>query len=268
MFCAARRHPKSRTVLPAALLITATYGVRTLNYTKIYHDFIADRKKKEKELKGYSEKHHILPVSLGGGDEKANLVRLTPSDHFFAHLLLSKIHGGPMASALFFMCGKNTRSAFGYKAKRWAYDYAKREVASNKRKLVGDLSPLYGRSHSEETKRKISKSRTGVMTGKDHFAYGKPSPLRGIPLLESTKKKLSEANSGERNGMHGVRGGRHPSYKFDVISFKNKTTGERFTGTQGELTKKYNLDFRNVSAVVLGKRKTVGGWQLLKEAEK
>lgn len=41
--------------------------------------------------KCYTEVHHIKPKSLGGGNEEANLVRLTYREHFLAHWLLTKI---------------------------------------------------------------------------------------------------------------------------------------------------------------------------------
>lgn len=61
-----------------------------MDYQKIYTAFIADRKRIENDLQGYTESHHILPRSLGGSDDPENLIRLTPEDHFFAHLLLAK----------------------------------------------------------------------------------------------------------------------------------------------------------------------------------
>lgn len=64
-----------------------------MNYKRIYAQFIDDRKARNVPH-GYSEKHHILPKSLGGTDSPENLIRLTPEDHYFAHLLLAKIHGG------------------------------------------------------------------------------------------------------------------------------------------------------------------------------
>lgn len=67
-----------------------------MDYHRIYLDFIKDRRAKEPGLAGYSEKHHILPRSLGGDDDAENLIRLTPEDHFVAHLLLAKMHGGKM----------------------------------------------------------------------------------------------------------------------------------------------------------------------------
>ena len=42
----------------------------------------------------YKESHHIIPRSLGGSDDKNNLVDLTAREHYIAHLLLAKMHGG------------------------------------------------------------------------------------------------------------------------------------------------------------------------------
>ena len=42
----------------------------------------------------YKESHHIIPRSLGGSDDRNNLVDLTAREHYIAHLLLAKMHGG------------------------------------------------------------------------------------------------------------------------------------------------------------------------------
>jgi hypothetical protein len=72
-------------------------------YYTIYKNFIEDRKSRKLKTDFY-ETHHILPRSMGGNDELFNLVNLTPREHFFAHLLLSKIttneHQIKMAFAL------------------------------------------------------------------------------------------------------------------------------------------------------------------------
>lgn len=233
-----------------------------MNYQRIYFEFIEDRKSKGIDKSYYFENHHILPRSLGGDDSDENLIPLSASDHFFAHLLLAKIYGGKMSTALFFMAGDNSRSAHGYRAKRWAYEFAKKAMADQKRKLVGELSPAYGRKRSDETKRKISKNRSGKMVGPAHFAYGVPSPLRGTTISEEAKLKISLANAGSKNGMFGKTGKLSPSYKKTIFEFTNKNTGDVFIGTQGELIEEYGLCFKNVSAVVTGKRKTVMGWQM------
>jgi hypothetical protein len=77
-----------------------------MNYFLIYQRLIA--KAKERICpEGYVEKHHILPRALGGSDDSSNLVALTSREHFVAHVLLAKIHGGVMWSALLLMKGKN-----------------------------------------------------------------------------------------------------------------------------------------------------------------
>ena len=54
--------------------------------------------------KVYTEKHHIIPRSLGGSDNSSNIVVLTAREHFIAHCLLARIHGGNQWSALMIMC--------------------------------------------------------------------------------------------------------------------------------------------------------------------
>ena len=104
-----------------------------MNYERIYKEFIADRRSKEAGLTGYTEKHHILPRSLKGSDEPENLIRLTPGDHYFAHLLLAKIHGGNQWAAVALMSNMKSTSARGYTASRTIYAIAKEKMAQRMR---------------------------------------------------------------------------------------------------------------------------------------
>lgn len=70
-----------------------------MDYKRIYKDLISDRQSKPKPI-GYSETHHITPRCLGGTDSPENLIALTPEDHYAAHLLLAKIHGGKLWAAV------------------------------------------------------------------------------------------------------------------------------------------------------------------------
>lgn len=67
-----------------------------MNYEKIYFSII--EKKKAQPANGYSEKHHILPKSLGGSDDTHNIVRLSAREHFICHWLLVKIHRNDVRS--------------------------------------------------------------------------------------------------------------------------------------------------------------------------
>ena len=61
-------------------------------YSKWYRALIA--KRKNNPPIGYCERHHILPHSLGGTNDKANLVKLTAREHFICHRLLVKMLEG------------------------------------------------------------------------------------------------------------------------------------------------------------------------------
>jgi hypothetical protein len=61
-------------------------------YTKWYNSLI--NKAKDRTINGYTEKHHIIPSSLGGTNDVENLIKLTPREHFICHLLLTKMTAG------------------------------------------------------------------------------------------------------------------------------------------------------------------------------
>lgn len=127
-----------------------------MDYSRIYREFIADRMDKQPVKPAYSERHHIVPVSLGGSDEPVNLIRLTPEDHFFAHLLLAKIYGGSMWVALHAMAhltagiaerrGCFRRKMFGYVRANLAAYY--RSILSGPNGKIADKTVRELRSFS------------------------------------------------------------------------------------------------------------------------
>ena len=119
------------------------------NKYKKWHDSIIDRAK-NRVLSFYVEKHHIIPKSCGGSDDKFNLVSLTPREHFIVHLLLTKILKGnnkaKMILAFNFMCDlkkKNSRLFDSLRSKGL-------KILSKK---------LTGRKIPKETKAKIKYAR-------------------------------------------------------------------------------------------------------------
>jgi hypothetical protein len=60
-------------------------------YTRWYNNIIANAQARVLPSNIYSEKHHIVPKSLGGNDSKLNLVKLTAKEHYICHLLLPKM---------------------------------------------------------------------------------------------------------------------------------------------------------------------------------
>jgi len=76
-----------------------------VDYARIYDQLIADRRANPPAADEYVEVHHILPRCMGGENETENLIALRPEDHFFAHLLLAKAHGGKLWAAVQIMAG-------------------------------------------------------------------------------------------------------------------------------------------------------------------
>jgi len=62
-------------------------------YTNWYYNIINVAKAREVTGK-YMEEHHIIPRSLGGSDDKENLVLLTAREHYVVHHLLTKMLNG------------------------------------------------------------------------------------------------------------------------------------------------------------------------------
>lgn len=63
----------------------------SIHHKKRYDRFIESLKNRENFLDVY-EVHHIIPKCLGGTDDNDNLIKLTPREHFLAHLMLHRIY--------------------------------------------------------------------------------------------------------------------------------------------------------------------------------
>lgn len=61
-----------------------------------------DRGLNKKTVEYYTEKHHIIPKSLGGTNDSENLVLLTGREHYVAHWLLTKFTGNTTKQKMVF----------------------------------------------------------------------------------------------------------------------------------------------------------------------
>jgi hypothetical protein len=66
------------------------YKFNENKYSKWYFRII-NKAQDRIEVDGYTEKHHIIPKSLGGANNKTNIVKLTGREHFVVHLLLIRM---------------------------------------------------------------------------------------------------------------------------------------------------------------------------------
>jgi hypothetical protein len=198
-----------------------------MDYSKHYNLLIERAKKRPIEIEKYYENHHIIPKCLQGTDDDGNLVKLTAREHFFAHLLLTKIYPEKkkLHIAFWFMCNQRGRggqknrtvpSARQYSAAREAYIKAMKENMITKENPAQSLrmkqnNPNYkpgvkekqsaakkGKLRSEEFKNKLKEKLKGrVVTWGDKVS--KTRLERGLgrePKSESHKAKISEALKG------------------------------------------------------------------------
>ena len=63
-------------------------------YTKLYYSIIDTAVKRAWKKARGRERHHIIPQSLGGSNDKTNLVYLSCREHFLCHWLLMKMTEG------------------------------------------------------------------------------------------------------------------------------------------------------------------------------
>lgn len=98
---------------------------------------------------GAYEVHHIVPRSLGGTDEKENLIKLTPRQHYIAHWMLWKAYRGKMAQAFFFMNNAQSKRILG---SRWYKNLRADAIEA----LSGESAPWYGKKFPVKLKAKLS----------------------------------------------------------------------------------------------------------------
>jgi hypothetical protein len=161
--------------------------------------------KSGRELSCYTEKHHIIPKSLGGNDDKSNIVILTAKEHYIAHLLLTKITSGvnrhKMIHAFIMMSQcKDPQQERILKINSSLYNSLKEQSISLKKQF----------KHSEEAKNRIREYQTGKPKEKFSETHKKnlSESLKGntawnkgaVGLCshsDETKKKMSDSHKGK-----------------------------------------------------------------------
>lgn len=221
-----------------------------MNYERIYGEFIVDRRAREAGLIGYSERHHIVPRALGGSDDRQNLILLSAEDHFFAHLLLAKMHGGKMWAPVAFMIGGQRKDWRPVRSRR-EYGWVKRHLSSMMR---GEAAYQFDRavySLCHEDGRRWS---------------GRQSAMREIGLSKSManmliKGRLKTAHRWflEGGSAFDRSAAKHPMYCADKYLFRH-VDGRTFRGTSYELAKRFGLSQQKTSNIRSGRQRVHDGW--------
>lgn len=114
-----------------------------MKYADHYMRLITRALNRQLDVDTYIEKHHILPKCLGGTDETANIARLTPEEHFVAHLLLVKMHpvNYSLVHAASMMCAKSTNNS---QRSNKLYGWLRRRLQLAAKQRVGEKNGSFG----------------------------------------------------------------------------------------------------------------------------
>jgi hypothetical protein len=229
-----------------------------MNYIRIYEAFIKDRRAKEPTLTGYTERHHIKPRSLGGGNEPENLIDLTPEDHFFAHLLLAKVHGGQMWSPVAFMVG-GSRKDYIPVVSRKAFGWVKRSLAKSKMRK-GAYQFDTRRHHLEH---KDGREWSGYQIDMaDQLGMSKAAACRLVNGKDGSANGWfikGRRPSGRMGRAEGYVGAAHPMYRAEIINFVH-IDGRQFSGTQHDLHIKHGISKADACRLARGQFRCTKGW--------
>jgi len=199
------------TFVPINVIMELTNINKHMNKYKQWYANITERAK-NRYLDSYTESHHIVPRSLGGGDEADNLVDLTAREHFVCHWLLVKMTAGQehhkMLNALRMMrAEKQGQQRYNTKITARVYENIKQEYAKlQSESLKGKGNGFYGKTHTPEAREKIRQKNLGnKLTPEQHARLvanttGKKKP----PITDEHRAKLSAAQSGKNNPRYGV----------------------------------------------------------------
>ena len=170
-------------------------------YKKWYESLML--KSKNRILSGYTEKHHIIPRSFGGSNNKDNIAILTAREHYIAHLLLWKMPmplkwHNKMTMALHVMVNgsgnnrqKIERANYIVNSKLFE-TYRKEWVSHMSETRKGENNHFYGKKHSIEAIEKIKHANARTKDSRSNNLKREKNPMWGKAHTIETKALLSK----------------------------------------------------------------------------
>ena len=207
-----RKGPKGPfllTIVPKYVIIEITNINKHMNkYTQWYTTIT--KRAKTRHLKTYTESHHIVPRSLGGSDEPDNLVNLTAREHFVCHWLLVKMTTGQDHHMM--RAEKHGQERYNTKITARVYESIKQEYAElQSKQFTGTGNGFYGKTHTEEARKRISEANKGRVQPLDEkekqkaaWAKRKEQGIERKPYSNEYKEERSKKYRGQGNPRYGV----------------------------------------------------------------
>lgn len=252
-----------------------------MNYKLHYNKLMEKAKNRVLNKHEYSENHHIIPKCIGGTNDKSNIVKLLPKEHYIAHLLLFREYPSnqKLAYAFWMMCNGNKKDKRTYRISGRLYEEIRtkfveilkereptfkgkihtaeaKEKISNSKK--GKLPPVAGKKYSQESKDKQSKARLGKKDSLE-TRIKKSKSMTGVKKSKEHAKKISLAQKGKNNNMYGITGYNNkrskPIIQFDLsMNYIKEWANARIASQE------LNINYQSLNSCCLNKTKTSGGF--------
>ena len=187
-----------------------------MNYLKIYNQIIDRANQRTLEKDVYVEKHHIVPVCMGGTNDYNNIVKLTGREHFICHWLLARIYPENRKLSHAFWMMANCRKDNRHIPSSRTYDEARilHSTAVSERQTGNKLSKVtkskisnanLGKKRTKEQCKNISESLKGKPNGWEGRTHNKDSKRKmaiakiGTTTSDETKQKMSISKIGKKH---------------------------------------------------------------------
>ena len=161
-----------------------------MTYREQYYAIIDNRRANPVDKDVYTETHHIIPKSLGGSNEKGNLVALLPEEHYKCHCLL-----------VFMYEHENNHAAFVKMLHAWRF-MANTGVRKSDRKRFPEIARMdVGASEYSAIRRKF------IDTVIPHIVKKRAEWFAGLSEEERAAliKKLSDSHKGKKMSAETIK---------------------------------------------------------------
>jgi len=207
-------------------------------YTRWYYAIIQKRAILDNDTRG--EVHHIIPRSLGGGDEPTNLVKLSGHDHAWCHWLLTKMTSGTNRASMIYAF--NMMGVYGEHMKRQSSYAIVRAYERNRLE--------WSKTHSETM---LDQFENGRVIWNKGYVETRPEVLANVKLAAQNRVLPSVEERAKRDLK------RLDSMKKNGTDKRTQETRDKIGASHKGIPKPKNAEFRaRVSAKLSGVPKRKG----------
>jgi len=197
-----------------------------MNYKRIYYTITTNAV--DRKIESYTERHHIVPKSLGGSNDVSNLVNLTAREHFICHWLLTKMHTGKdhhkMLNALRMMrAEKKGQMRYNTKITSRVYENLKIEYSElQSKRFSGEGNGFYNHSHTPEAIQKIKDANTGRI---------QPTAEKERQIAAQTGRTRAPFSNEWKANLSNNHKSKQPSFDGTLSELTKKKIGDKLRGS-------------------------------------